>query len=149
MAESNWELAVCPCSTLVCKHYHCTAIKNNYCTHTVHALTKRLKFTRVEVIQETQKSPFHFLDIWNICEKRMLDWCCLCPFCFTSWRFGFLFDYAKKKKLTKQILLPAFNCTVNLKCKEVYIWAVKIKWEIHSAYFSHCFEDTHWTSSLS
>lgn len=50
-------------STLVCKCYHCTAVKTNYCTHTIHALTKCLKFARVEVIQETQKSPFHFLDI--------------------------------------------------------------------------------------
>lgn len=37
--------------------------ENNYCIEIIHALTKCLKFARVEVIQKTQKSPFHFLDI--------------------------------------------------------------------------------------
>lgn len=37
--------------------------KNNYCIEIINALTKCLKFARVEVIQKTQKSPFHFLDI--------------------------------------------------------------------------------------
>lgn len=90
--------------------------KNNYCIQTIHAPTKCLKFARVKVIQETQKSPFHFLDIWYICEKRMLDWCCLCPFCFASWRFGFLFYYTEQKNKPKR-LLPAFTLTENLKCK--------------------------------
>lgn len=84
------------------------SLKSNHSVQIIHTFTKRLKFARVEVIQEAEKSPFHFLDIWYICEKRVLDWCCLGPFCFASWRFGFFFYYSEEiKQLDKMItLLP-------------------------------------------
>lgn len=51
-------------STLAWKCYHHIGIKTyKHCIQTTQTLTKCLKFARVEIIQETQKSPFHFLDV--------------------------------------------------------------------------------------
>lgn len=88
-----------------CKHLQ---RKNGVHKHLL--LTECLKFSRVEVIQETEKPLLHLLHVWDIGEKGVLNRSRLRTFSFSALRFRLLFHHsANKMQFKNQLHLTAFK----------------------------------------
>lgn len=66
-------------------------------------LTKCLKFPRVEVIQKAEKPLLHFLNVWDISKKGMLNRGWLSTFSLSSLRFCLFFHHSANKIQIKTV----------------------------------------------